>query len=55
MELMLDMKMASPEKKIGYTQNILMIGSCFSEEIGNRMKELKFSVLQNLTGFCTIR
>ena len=50
MELMLDIKMNSPEKKISYTHNILLIGSCFSEEIGNRMKELKFSVLQNPNG-----
>src|SRR5688500_15129903 len=50
MKLMLDIKMNSPEEKISYTHNILMIGSCFSEEIGSRMKELKFSVLQNPNG-----
>ncbi len=42
--------MTSPDKKISYSDNILLIGSCFTEEIGNRMKELKFSVLQNPNG-----
>jgi lysophospholipase L1-like esterase len=50
MEIMLNIKLTSPEKKISYSDNILLIGSCFTEEIGNRMKELKFSVLQNPNG-----
>jgi hypothetical protein len=50
MEMMLNIKMTSPEKKISYSDNILLIGSCFTKEIGNRMKELKFSVLQNPNG-----
>src|SRR5438105_6981398 len=50
MELMLDMKIASSKKKIAYTDKILLIGSCFTEEIGNRMIELKFNVLQNPNG-----
>lgn len=36
--------------KISYRDKILFIGSCFSEEIGNKMKDLKFDVLQNPNG-----
>jgi hypothetical protein len=36
--------------KISYTDKILFLGSCFSEEIGNKMHELKFDVLQNANG-----
>ncbi len=50
MEMMLNIKMTSPEKKISYSDNILLIGSCLTKEIGNRIKELKFSVLQNPNG-----
>lgn len=35
---------------ISYRDKILLIGSCFSEEIGNKMKSLKFDVLQNPNG-----
>ncbi|MEO9023218.1 MAG: GSCFA domain-containing protein [Ginsengibacter sp.] len=35
---------------ITYHDKILLIGSCFSEEIGNEMKELKLDVLQNPNG-----
>jgi hypothetical protein len=35
---------------ISYTDKILFIGSCFSEEIGNKLKALKFDVLQNPNG-----
>lgn len=50
MKLMLDLPVISPAKKINYRDKILFIGSCFSEEIGNKMKELKFSTLQNPHG-----
>ena len=36
--------------KICYGDKILLIGSCFSEEIGNKMIDLKFDVLQNPNG-----
>ncbi len=36
--------------KISYTDKVLFIGSCFSEEIGNKMVHLKFDVLQNPNG-----
>ncbi|MEO8961407.1 MAG: GSCFA domain-containing protein [Ginsengibacter sp.] len=36
--------------KISYADKILLVGSCFSEEIGNKMSELKFNILQNPNG-----
>jgi hypothetical protein len=35
---------------IKYQDKILLIGSCFTEHIGNALEELKFSVLQNPNG-----
>ena len=35
---------------IGYQHKILLIGSCFTEHIGDSLEELKFSVLQNPNG-----
>lgn len=35
---------------INYRDKILLIGSCFTEHIGNTLEELKFSVLQNPNG-----
>ena len=35
---------------ISYHDKILLTGSCFSEEMGNKMSELKFDVLQNPNG-----
>ena len=35
---------------ITYRDKILLIGSCFTEHIGNALSELKFSVLQNPNG-----
>src|SRR5439155_2355081 len=37
-------------KPIGYQHKILLIGSCFTEHIGDSLEELKFSVLQNPNG-----
>ncbi len=50
MQLMLPFKVQSSQTKIYYRDKIFFIGSCFSEEIGNRMKDLKFDVLQNPNG-----
>ncbi len=36
--------------KISYQHKIMLMGSCFSEEIGGRLSDLKFSVLQNPNG-----
>src|SRR5438552_10774524 len=35
---------------IGYQHKILLIGSCFTEHIGDALEELKFSILQNPNG-----
>lgn len=35
---------------ITYRDNILLIGSCFTEHIGNYLEEVKFSILQNPNG-----
>jgi hypothetical protein len=36
--------------KIEHHQNLLLIGSCFTENIGNKLRHLKFSVLENPNG-----
>ncbi len=40
-------KLAEP---IRYQDRILLVGSCFTEHIGNSLQELKFSVMQNPNG-----
>ena len=37
-------------KKISHKQNLLLVGSCFTEQIGNKLKQHKFSVLDNPNG-----
>ena len=50
MEFFLPFQIQSFPFKISYRDKILLIGSCFSEEIGNKLSELKFEVLQNPNG-----
>ncbi len=50
MKLMLDIDIKSPLQKITYSDNIFLIGSCFTDHIGRRLRELKFNVLQNPNG-----
>ena len=50
MEFFLPFQIQSFPFSISYRDKILFIGSCFSEEIGNKMEELKFDVLQNPNG-----
>ena len=50
MELLLPFQVAPSPLKISYTDKILFVGSCFTEEIGRQMKSLKFDVLQNPNG-----
>jgi hypothetical protein len=50
MELLLPFQVTPSSHKISYADKILFIGSCFTEEIGNMMKDLKFDVLQNPNG-----
>ncbi len=36
--------------KIAHREHLLLIGSCFTENIGSKLKQLKFSVLENPNG-----
>ena len=47
---MVNIDLKKLEKPINYKDKILLIGSCFTEHIGNSLEELKFSVLQNPNG-----
>ena len=50
MDFMVNIDLKKPSKQINYKDKILLIGSCFTEHIGNSLEELKFSVLQNPNG-----
>jgi hypothetical protein len=50
MKMILDIDIKSPGKKINYNDKVFLIGSCFTEHIGNRLEDLKFSILQNPNG-----
>ncbi len=50
MEFFLPFQIPSYPFKISYNDKIIFIGSCFSEEIGNKFKELKLDILQNPNG-----
>src|SRR5574338_884052 len=50
MQFQVPIQINAPGKKINYRDKILLIGSCFTEHIGNALEELKFSVLQNPNG-----
>lgn len=50
MEFFLPFQIQSFPFEISYKDKVLFIGSCFSEEIGNKMQDLKFNVLQNPNG-----
>ncbi len=50
MEFFLPFQIKSFPFKISYADKVLFIGSCFSEEIGNKMSDLKFDILQNPNG-----
>ena len=50
MDLLLPFRIIPSHVKISYSDKIFFIGSCFSEEIGKQMQNLKFNVLQNPNG-----
>lgn len=50
MKMMLDVDIKCPSKQINYDDKIFLIGSCFTDHIGRRLEELKFSVIQNPHG-----
>ena len=49
-KFMLDLIIDRPQKQISYEDKIMLIGSCFSEEIGDKLSALKFSIFQNPNG-----
>ena len=50
MELMLNFSVPKADQQITHRHNILSIGSCFTEHIGNALRDYKFPVLQNPNG-----
>jgi hypothetical protein len=50
MEYLLNLNWPKADKLIDHQQKVLSIGSCFTEHIGNALKDLKFDVLQNPNG-----
>lgn len=48
--LMLDIDIPMLPGPISYRDGILLVGSCFTEHIGNSLRDLKFRVLQNPHG-----
>lgn len=50
MKMMLDIKIDEPAVKIDYRDKIMLVGSCFTEHIGDGLAGLKFNVLQNPNG-----
>ncbi|ULQ57801.1 GSCFA domain-containing protein [Flavihumibacter rivuli] len=50
MKLLTDISIKSPDTRVKYTDPVMLVGSCFTEHIGDRMEELKFEVLQNPHG-----
>src|SRR5262252_7391375 len=50
MDFMVDIDIKKLARRINYKDKIKLIGSCFTEHIGNSLAELKFPVLQNANG-----
>ena len=50
MKSILDIEIKSPDVQLGYNDSVLLMGSCFTEHIGGRLADSKFSVLQNPNG-----
>jgi lysophospholipase L1-like esterase len=50
MKFRLDLQVKKFNPAISHTQKILLIGSCFTENIGQKLEQYKFRVLQNPNG-----
>jgi hypothetical protein len=50
MDLQIPIQISTLSTPINYQDNIMLMGSCFTEHIGEKLEELKFSVLQNPNG-----
>lgn len=49
-KFMMDLKLETSKHMIRYTDKIMLVGSCFTEHIGNHLVDLKFQVKQNPNG-----
>lgn len=47
---MVDINIPAPAQTIAYQQPIMLVGSCFTEHIGNSLQEMKFELMQNPNG-----
>ncbi|HEY6505637.1 MAG TPA: GSCFA domain-containing protein [Chitinophagaceae bacterium] len=50
MDFMANIDLKKLQQSISYRDKILLIGSCFTEHIGNALEAAKFSILQNPNG-----
>jgi hypothetical protein len=50
MEFQVPIQIPSLPTPVNYKDRLLLVGSCFTEHIGNKLEELKFSTLQNPNG-----
>jgi hypothetical protein len=50
MDFMLNIDIKKLAQPVTYKDKILLMGSCFTEHIGNALSDLKFSILQNPNG-----
>lgn len=50
MDLLLNIDLKKLAPSVSYQDKIMLVGSCFTEHIGNALGELKFQVLQNPNG-----
>ena len=50
MELITKVNIPEPQKKLGYNNKIMIIGSCFANEIGNILKLHGFNISVNPFG-----
>ena len=50
MDLLLNIDLKKLAPPVSYQDKIMLLGSCFTEHIGNALGELKFQVLQNPNG-----
>lgn len=50
MEFQLPISISPPPQPIRYQDKILLTGSCFTEHIGNNLRDWKFDILQNPNG-----
>jgi hypothetical protein len=50
MKWMADIDIRGPQTRIAYQDPIFLIGSCFTEHIGNKLQDLKYSICQNPHG-----